>query len=701
MKSPPVSSLTCQTVWGAWPVLLLVPLVAVRAADGPREAGAAPRSEPRAVVSLRVSPNLWMPAERRAELLELLRQRRDTIEEVAFFTSFTHAVLPWETLEQRAELLKAVIPEFKKLGLRTGINHLCTIGHLDENLAHSLDEPWQKITDVNGTVARGCYCPLDPRFQDFTRRCYQALAEADPDFIWIDDDVRMGYHPPAVSSCFCDLCLARFGEETGEAWTRERAARVIYGKAPEFSREVRSQWAAHNRRIINEVFTLVRGAVDAVDPTLVLGFMPTDQLYETMDYPGWSRILAGSRQLPVKWRPGGGFYTDDRPLDALRKAHLMGRTAAAIPVGDTDIQQEHENFPYQKLKKSETVFMAETAMAMGAGCTGVALNVMGISPHPFDEYLPYFDRVRESKPFLDRLAAAVGRRPAEGVWPAFTADKTWAAGDADTLSCLTELAEIGLPPAYSRGNAKVHLLSGDAVHAFSRAELEALLSTAVLLDGPALQQLQALGLGDLVGFEIAGSRDRDTIERFTADPLNGSHADWWRDCRPSFGSTRAFILRATNPRSRSLAELIDFQEQSSGPVMGVSENRLGGRVAVLGYYPWTSLQNLSKSTQLKRVVRWLSQDTLPGYVASFHKLALWIRHTDDGRPTVVLVNISADAVENATLMLRTSAVGATLTDMRCREIPLPATERDGVYARFVLPRLAPWEAALVIGDKEN
>lgn len=185
--------------------------------------------------------------------------------------------------------------------------------------------------------------------------------------------------------------------------------------------------------------------------------------------------------------------------------------------------QEHENFPYQKLKKNETIFVAETAMAMGAGCTGVALNLMGISPDPFGEYVPYLDRIREAKPFLDRVAAAVGRRPAEGIWPAFTAGKTWAAGNADTLPCLTEFAEIGLPPAYSQGGAKIHLLSGDAVHAFSRAELESLLSTAVLLDGPAVQQLQTLGLGDLVGFEIAGSRDRDTIERFTADPLNGAH----------------------------------------------------------------------------------------------------------------------------------------------------------------------------------
>ena len=264
------------------------------------------------IVSLRVSVHLWMSDERRAELLGLLRQHRDTIEEVCFFTSFTHSVLPYATLKQRAELLKVIIPQFRRIGLRTGINHLCTFGHLDENLENSLNEPWQKMTDINGVTARGSYCPLDPRFQAFTRQCYQALAEAEPDFIWIDDDVRMGHHPPVGSSCFCDLCLARFSEETGQTWTRERAARVIYGKEPEFSREVRAQWAAHNCHIFNEVFTLIRNTVDTVNPNLVLGYMPTNQLYETMDYPGWGRILAGERH----YRLNGGQAGDSTPMNA-------------------------------------------------------------------------------------------------------------------------------------------------------------------------------------------------------------------------------------------------------------------------------------------------------------------------------------------------------------------------------------------------
>ena len=37
--------------------------------------------DPHTIISLRISTHLWMHDERRAELLELLRARRDTIEE--------------------------------------------------------------------------------------------------------------------------------------------------------------------------------------------------------------------------------------------------------------------------------------------------------------------------------------------------------------------------------------------------------------------------------------------------------------------------------------------------------------------------------------------------------------------------------------------------------------------------------------------
>ena len=81
---------------------------------------------------------------------------------MAFFTSFTHSVLPYAEIARRAGLLAVIIPEFKALGIRVGINHLATLGHLDENLEHSLNEPWQKMTDIIVTISSdGDYTVLE------------------------------------------------------------------------------------------------------------------------------------------------------------------------------------------------------------------------------------------------------------------------------------------------------------------------------------------------------------------------------------------------------------------------------------------------------------------------------------------------------------------------------------------------------------
>ena len=75
------------------------------------------------------------------------------------------------------------------------------------------------------------------------------------------------------------------------------------------------------------------------------------------------------QERAVKFRPGGGFYTDDNPLALLGKCHGVGRQNAFVPAAVTDIQYEHENFPYLVLNKSHAAYLAEIAGALAAGCT--------------------------------------------------------------------------------------------------------------------------------------------------------------------------------------------------------------------------------------------------------------------------------------------------------------------------------------------
>jgi hypothetical protein len=133
--------------------------------------------------------------------------------------------------------------------------------------------------------------------------------------------------------------------------------------------------------------------------------------------------------------------------------------------------------------------------------------------------------------------------------------------------------------------------------------------------------------------------------------------------------------------------------------MGVFENRLGGRVCVAGYFPWTFVHNLSKSAQMKSVMRWLSKDRLPAYVSSFHKINLWVREPEQGRIAIALTNSSHDPAADLSVMVLTDKKQIRVYDMSCRRKTIRSSGSDGPYARFILPAVDPWQMRLVVvGD---
>lgn len=132
--------------------------------------------------------------------------------------------------------------------------------------------------------------------------------------------------------------------------------------------------------------------------------------------------------------------------------------------------------------------------------------------------------------------------------------------------------------------------------------------------------------------------------------------------------------------------------------MGIFENKMGGRICVAGYYPWTFMENLSKSTQMKTVFRWLSKDNLPGYIDSFHKINLWIREPNDGKIALAFTNSSFDPAENVVLKLKTANKTIRVFDMDCKETVIQASETDGPYQKFVIPKVDAWQMRLVLSD---
>lgn len=649
----------------------------------------------KAFISFRIGVPQWMPENRYRDLLALFEKYKGVTDEITFFTSATHPPLPLEEIKRRCEILARRIPQARALGYRSGINVLSTMGHHNENLPNSLSGEYTRVTDIDGNVSLGSFCPNDPRFQDYVCELYRLVAAANPDYIWVDDDVRLAGHMPVGLTCFCDRCLAIFEQESGTKQTRATLKAGLFEGPAEPRLTLRKAWLAHNRATIERLLVLIERTVHGQRPGLPLGFMSGERFYEGYDFDGWARALAGPANSPVSWRPGGGFYEDSSTGGLVGKSHEIGRQVSLLPPEVVSIQSEIENFPYHRLKKAAHITVLEAASHMAAGCTGAAFNVLSGNDEPLDEFEPLVAAICDARPLFDVAAKHLGRTRPVGLFAAWNKD-SWAA-DLGMLGQAPAVWEIGLPAAYGPDGAAVTLLFTQSVATMSDDEIRKALSGAVYMDAETLDALNRRGFGELTGVTVEKALYEDCIEELTDHPLNAPFAGRQRDCRQSFYHVPGHVLKRTDAKAQTLARLVDYGgREKSATSMAVFENHLAGRIAVCGYYPWSFLHNLSKSAQMKSVMRWLSRDRLPAYVASFHKVNLWARQPSDVGLAVAMTNSSFDPAVEPVLVLLTRSEQVRVFDMRGRETVVPAGRADGPYRHFTLPTIEPWSMRVVV-----
>lgn len=660
----------------------------------------------KAFISFRISVPQWLSEDRFQDLMDLFEKYKGVTDEVTFFTSETHPPLPLETIKERVAILAKRMSEVRKLGYRTGINILATIGHHNENLPNSLTGDYTRITDIDGNVCLGSFCPNDENMREYIKQLYHITASADPDYIWIDDDVRLLGHMPIRCGCFCDNCLEIFEKESGIRHIRESLKVAFNDGSTEAKLEVRRAWLQHNRDTISRLFRLIEKAAHEIKPGLPLGFMTGDRFFEGYDFDKWAEVLSGPNGAEVMWRPGGGTYTDVS-LDAIaHKAHAMGRQTDMLPEDVISIQSELESFTYERLKKSAHATALEAASYIAGGCTGTAFNVLSMYDEPIDEYEPLVVKLKQARPFLDLLAQNIGRSKPIGAYTGWGKDSfaarniaggNWFQGSDSATNHADEILTTGIPAAYSPSCAPVTVLSGDSPVALKDEEILKILSSGVYMDAPALSCLNEMGYGEHTGFIVERIIDQDCTEQLTANPLNGEFAGRHRNCRQSFWKSPAHTLTRCNGKSEILASIVDYTYQEIAPCcMGTFENQLGGRICVAGYYPWTNLQNLSKSSQIKSIMRWLSRDTLPAYIASYHRVNLWFREPEKGKYAIALTNSYLDSAKSLTLALLTDRKEISVFDMNCSETKIQVSGTDGPYSLFVLPEVEPWSMRLAV-----
>ncbi len=666
----------------------------------------------RANITYRIPPAFWQDFDRFGVLLDELERQRSGFDDVALFCGFTHSLRRLEVVREEQPRLRAALAELRQRGIPGGINLLCAVGHHTENLPE-IPDGLQPFTGLDGGGCPGTVCPRDRRFrEEYLGELLTLLSECAPAFLWLDDDIRFFGHGEVKLVCFCDRCLAEFNRIHGTGFTRVALAAAFDAADEREALLWRRRWLEFSGAALVELFALVERIVHAVDPDIELGAMDAGmRVGDSAGLDTLAAALSGPGAKPVRWRPGGGAYTDRALDDFLIKAHCIGCEAAWLPDAVGNLQAEVENFNYQRLAKSVHGTCFEGAVYLAAGLTGCAWNVLDAGD-PLETYRPLLDGLTALRPFLDLQAQWSRLRPS-GIYHGWTPDH--AAGAVPAAGVCWEdalwqwpnphfsgLFTAGLPPAYRPEDAAVTILTAQSARMLPEPTLLELFRRGVYCDAEALPVLEARGHGGLAGFRIAGRTEFDATEELTEHPFNRGAAGFRRDCRQSFpwGHGSGYALEATTEGAETLARLIDYQGRVIAPCsLGICCNRLGGRVAVAGYYPLRDLQFERKLSSLKQLFRWLAGSVGLAEIASYHRVALWARYREpDGTAAIQLVNASQDPAREAVLRLPGGGIGAAWQDWRGGRAELHGEIEDGA-SYFTLPELPPWSIALLTCKK--
>lgn len=632
-----------------------------------------------------------------SDLSEKLDKYPKSFDEVLIFNQFIHSP---KSLDYHRKEAKRIAPELKKLkerGIRAGINIHNTIGFFTEGLDKDLP-PYKKAVSIDGYVNEGRICTDDPEGMEYVREQYRIYAAINPDMIYVDDDT-------SSLACACDKCIERFAGLHPEFFeslphTLESLQKLVESSDIPLRHKVRKAWIKYNALRMGELFENIEKAVHEVNPDIMLGVMSFMSGVDGIDTDNWAKKLLGDNSTEIQWRPGRGVYTDYSMHELIEKAHRISAQIRYLPDFATRVESEIENFPYQSLRKSTTFTAFEAFMYQASGCTGTTYNVLCKEEEIGEEHEVFVKMAEDSIPYGKMLTEAFQRKALCGVgfwWDkesaAFPTDDKWKFYKA--VQTESEIFNIGIPYSCDSDNMSVYFMDKATATYIPDEELLKCLSKGVLMDAEALNVINERGYGEYTGFKTLDLYMTDSLEQELEHPLN-MPTRHRRNIRQAFvwATKEAYTIEKTNDKAEYMSEHRDLYENIRGMASGIFENSLGGRICVEGITPFDFCYSLPRNIHVKNVIRWLSKDTLPAYINSFHRGNIW--HRED---CAFIANTAMEDFENLELKFKTDKDKVKVTVSKGAKIvntyEISASDTENGYKTFVIPEIPMLGTALI------
>ncbi|MFA6480835.1 MAG: hypothetical protein WCV67_21175 [Victivallaceae bacterium] len=614
--------------------------------------------------SLRLTLPPWCWREMLDELLVYCRKCR--IDEVCVKVdtgTFTHYFPSSDWLKNYQKILFTVRDELAGIGVRYSLNPNVTQGHGDRGRNIFIQHPdWHMITGTDGIKATDCVCSISPGWREYISRQWTVYAETRPALIWIEDDIRTFNHGPVKSGCFCEGHLRRFNEKHSSSYRRDQLVELVF-KAGDPAPE-RGMWLDFLREITAETIALMTKTVHAVSPETIVGLMssgPGRHVSEGRDWKELAMIISGHGKFPCASRPPLGNYIEYSLEGLVFVADSTRLTRAVFQEAGIE-EGEVENYPYTGFSKSNLFMFLQCAVAIGAGCNVLTLNLYDHCGTPLGTTGDILHSLGKNKKFLSALKSKSCRPGKEnGVRLYFHSEsarsKKLAAGDPSSAlasSCAAwsvYLQNMGFSVSFE--DSPVTALAGQDIRAASGIEIRKILGGGALCDATAFQALSEMGYGEFIGASI-----KSAFPLMTRLPLAAEHF-YNRDFG---GAARHYFALAIHPGpifvetelsegAVELSEIVDPDTMRLFPGSFVFENSLGGRIAVIPYEMekmGTGFADPGRKRMLYNIMRWMYRGRVPLFVSGDRRLLPFRRdfllHSLCG-----IANLSHDTLKTSTL----------------------------------------------------
>ena len=619
----------------------------------------------------------------------------ESFDEISLFTDINEQCYEsLEDIQKNANKISEEISALKSLGVKSvGINILNTIGQNDDGWDFLDASPFQTMVGHDGTTTRGSICMRSEGFLEYMCKKYELYSDTGADFLWVDDDMRIAWHG-ALFPCFCDNCVSEFNALVGRSFDREALVAAL-----DSDLSLRYKWMKFNADKMCEHVRACADAARRVNPKIKLGLMTIGldtHLYNLSNFEDMMQAL-GADML----RPGGGYWTADAPADYFKKCLSVAYQIEKTPSGK-DIQYESETIPHLK-SKPKKILNVEMCAALMSGCNGITIDDVRVSEPRY--YLEMIEIIEERRAFFDSLVERLdGKRLMGGyaferddACARVTSGKFFPSNAIKAFENECKFFDAGFNFTARRDDADYFVISSDMCDALSEDEINHIFSRGVIIDSAAAYRLAERGFGALCGYKSSKVYTNGLKTVYTAHEFNTAPTDMRRGgLQADFRSGKGIYVIDTDERAQILTVCKSINDKYLGASDYIFENSLGGRVAVLGYAPWSNSEQYERVDMLRNIVNWVSFGSPSLSIDGAYHILPILRKSDDGGFCVMLTNACLDPSGSFTLRVNGTASSAEIYDSKTNTVRECPIVKDGGSCIIELTSIDAWDYVVIM-----